>query len=111
MAFQDFTLTKLGQAAIGTSAATLYTVPAATRALVKCIDIGNTTGSAMTVSVHLVPSGGSPGTGNVLIPAVALSANSILHWEGAQVLNTGDFISTIASATGSTITASGAEAI
>jgi hypothetical protein len=98
MAFSTFTLTKLGTGAIGTSAATLYTVPVSTRTMVKSIDIANTSGSAMTVTVYLVPSGGSVGAGNMLLPDVT-------------VLDAGDFISTVASATGSTIHVSGAEAV
>ena len=110
MAFQTFTATKLAQAAITTSAVTIYTVPASTRAMVKSIIIANTTGSAVNVTVNLVPSGGSAGTGNQIIPAVALSGNSVFQLDTAQVMNTGDFISVIAGATGCTITISGAEA-
>ena len=111
MAFQVVTPVKLGQAAIAITLATLYTTPALTRTFVKDIDIGNTTAAAVSVSVYLVPSGGSSTSATILVPAVSIPANSIFQWTGTQILNAGDFIQTIASAVGCTINASGAEAI
>lgn len=110
MAFTSITPAKLAQAAITTSNATIYTVPAITRALVKCIDIANTTAGPVNVTVNLVPSGGTAGAANALIPGVAMAANTAMHWDGFQVMNAADFISVIASATGCTVTISGGEA-
>jgi hypothetical protein len=61
MAFQNITGIKLGQAEITTSFTTIYTTPATTRTYVKDINICNTTATSLTVSVCLVPSGGTAG--------------------------------------------------
>ena len=109
MAFDVITPVKLGQAAITVATATLYTVPASTRAFVKNIDIANTTTAAITVNVYI--GAGAAAAGNTLIPSISIPANSTLSWEGVQILDATDTIQTDASATGCTITASGAEAV
>lgn len=111
MAYYDITPVKLGQAAITTSYVTIYTAPANTRAFVKDIDIVNTTAAAVSVYVSLVPVGDSAGTDNALFYANSIPANTTMQWAGTQILDTGDFISVKASATGCTITVSGAEGI
>ena len=109
MAYQNLVPTKLGQAAITGSLATLYTVPALTRTILKDFDICNTSGGALTVDVHLVPSGGSATTDNALLYGYSINANATLQWTGSQVMNTGDFIRVKASGLGCSITASGVE--
>jgi len=111
MAYYDITPAKLGQAAMTTSYATIYTTPANTRTFVKDIDIINTTGAIINIYVSLVPSGGTAGTANALFYYNALPAYTTLQWAGSQILGEGDFISVKASAAGCTITVSGAEAI
>lgn len=111
MAYYDVTPVKLGQAAMTTSYATLYTVPATVRTFVKEIDIINTTAAIVHVYVSLVPDGGTAGTSNALLYYNALPAYTTLQWTGAQILNEGDTIQVKASAVGCTITASGGEAI
>ena len=111
MSFQNITGLKLGQAAITTSYATLYTAPTGTRAYVKGMDICNTTGSSIGIYVSFVPSAGSAGTDNAVFYNAALPAYSTLQWCGMQILNAGDTIQVKASATGCTITASGGEAL
>lgn len=101
---------KLGQAAVGTGAGTLiYTAPTLITTLVKCIDVCNTTASPITVSIHLVPSGGAVGTANALRYAYSVAANSAYQWTGTQVLNAGDFIQAVAAGAGLTLTAAGGE--
>ena len=51
MAFQTFTATKLAQAAITTSAVTIYTVPASTRTMVKSIIIANTITTSLALMI------------------------------------------------------------
>ena len=75
--YQNVTPIQLGQAAITTSATTLYTVPSLTRTYLKDINICNTTGSPVTVNVYLVPSGGSAGTGNALLYGLSVAANTV----------------------------------
>jgi hypothetical protein len=112
MAFQNITGVQLGQAAITTGFTTLYTTPSspATRTYVKDINICNTTAGALGVYVHLVPSGGTAGTGNALYYNTSVAANSNIRWNGIQIMNEGDTIQIKASGTGITITVSGGEA-
>ena len=110
MAYQNIVPAQLGQAAITGSIATLYTVPALTRALLKDLDICNTTAGALTVDVHLVPSGGSATTANALLYGYSINGNATLQWTGTQGVNAGATIQVKASGLGCTITASGAEA-
>lgn len=109
--YQKVTPIQLGQAAITAAYTTLYTVPANTRTYVKNIDVCNTTGGAVSVYIHLVPSAGSVGTGNAIYYATSIAANAVLHWQGVQIMNTGDTIQIKGSGTGCTITASGGEAV
>jgi hypothetical protein len=99
-----------GNLATAPSLTTVYPVPNATRALVKCIDLANTTAAPLTVTVYLVPFGGTAGSDNALLPTVTVNGNTSLQWTGIQVLNDGDSIQASASATGMTINVSGAEA-
>jgi hypothetical protein len=110
MAFDVITPVKLGQAAITTGVTTLYTVPAATRTLLKEFSIANTTAAAINVRVFLVPSAGSAGTANAFLYDVPVPANNALQYNGIEVLNAGDTIQIQAVSTGLTIIASGGEA-
>lgn len=112
MAFDVITPTKLGQGSIGVALTTRYTVPASTRTLVKDITICNTSTTAATsISVYLVPSGGTAGATNILISNATIPPNGLFQWTGVAVMNAADFIQDIASATGCTINISGGEAI
>jgi hypothetical protein len=111
MAFDVITPTKLGQAAITVGVTTLYTVPAATRTLLKELSIANTTAAAINVRVFLVPSAGAAGTDNAFLYDVPVPNNNALQYDGIQVMNAGDTIQIQAAAGGLTITASGAEAV
>lgn len=98
---------KIAQGAIGTTLSTFYTVPASSTLLVKDFDICNTTAATITITMYLVPSGGTAGSSNMIVPAYSLPANAMMQWAGTQVLNAGDFIQIVASAVGSTINISG----
>lgn len=113
MAFDVITPVKLGRGALATSPSltTVYTTPALTRAIVKCIEVCNTTSGALTLNIYLVESGGTAGASNQLISALSIAANSTFQWTGTQVLNTGDLIQANGSGSGLTINASGAEAV
>jgi hypothetical protein len=111
MAFDVITPTKLGQAAITTGVTTLYTVPAATRTLLKEFSIANTTGASINARVFLVPAAGSAATTNAFLYDVSVPANNALQYNGIQVLNAAETIQIQAASAGLTITASGAEAI
>jgi hypothetical protein len=109
--YQVVTPTSLGQAALTTTIATIYTVPALSRAFFKQMSVVNTTAGAVTVNIHLVPSGGAASTANAIYFEYSIAAKGTLDWNGMHVLNTGGTIQAKASATGITITASGGEAV
>jgi hypothetical protein len=111
MAYSNITPLQLGQAALTTSYATIYTVPANTRTFVKDMDIINTTSAVIGIYISLVPSGGTAGTSNALFYNVQLPANTIVQWAGSQIIDAGATIQVKASATGCTITVSGGEAV
>lgn len=101
---------QLGQSAITTGSGTLvYTVPTGYKADIRDVCIANTSSSAITFSLSLVPSGGSAGTANRMFPDISIPANTLIHWCGNQILDTGDFIQCIGSASGVTVTVSGDE--
>ena len=101
---------KLAQGAIGTGAGSLaYTVPNTYRTEVRCIDVCNTTSGALTLALHLVPTGGSVLASNMLFPTVSISANTMVQWSGVQLLNAGDFIQAIGSGSGLTMNITGNE--
>ena len=102
---------QLVQSAITASDVSIYTVPADTKALVKDFMICNTTGGALTVNVHAIPSGGSVGTGNALLYAYSIAANTTYHWTGTLVIETGGALGVKGSGLGLTITVSGAEVL
>jgi len=101
---------KLNQSAIATGAGTLiYTVPTQYKASVNNIDVCNTTSGTLTIAIHLVPAGGAAATSNMLFPTVSIDANTMIQWSGNQILNSGDFIQGIGSASGITVNVSGNE--
>jgi hypothetical protein len=107
-AFQIVTPAKFCQLAIGTTLTLGYTVQSLAAAYLKDIDIPNTTGAPISVTVYI----GNGATGsNVLIPNVTIPANSIFQWTGTQILNAGDMIQAVASGLGCNLIASGATAV
>lgn len=111
MAYTTITPVRFGQAAITTSATTLYTTPTSTRALIKEISVVNTSSTAATFDVYFVPLSGTAGTSNALFYEQPLAAKQTLQWNGMQVLNAGQTIQVKASTTGLTVVASGGEAV
>lgn len=113
MAFQNIVGLQLGQAAMTTSYATIYTVPSnpATRTYVKDITIVNTTSSAIGIFVNFVPSGGSASAANAVFYNNALPGNTTVQWTGSQILNSGGTVQVKGSSAGCTVTVTGGEAI
>lgn len=86
-------------AQLTTGATTLYTATAI-RAQVHAANFLNTSGGAVTVTLHLVPEGGALGDANMIMKAKALNAGEAyksLELIG-QWLNPGDTIQALASA-------------
>lgn len=71
----------------------------------------NTTAGALTISINLVASGDSAGAVNTVVKTKSLAANEAYTFPEVvgHVLAAGGFISTLASATGISIRASGRE--
>lgn len=95
-----------------TGIATYYTVAAGKTATIKKLTITNTTGSAETFDLHLVPSGDSATASNQIQDGVSVAANSTLVVNAAtdHVLEAGGTIQALASAGSAlTIIASGNE--
>jgi hypothetical protein len=101
---------KLAQGAVTTgSGSLLYTVPTGIRTEVLDINISNTTSGSLTCALHLVPTGVAVAASNMLFPTVTIPANTLVQWTGCEVLNAGDFIQGIGSASGITVNITGHE--
>ena len=83
------------------SAATLYTVPASTTTTVKTILLSNYTATDRAVTIYLVPNGGTAASGNTILGAVNVPANTTTTIDTAIMMPTGAFLSGYASATSS----------
>jgi hypothetical protein len=99
--------------ALTTSAQTIYTCGTngntGKLGLIKSIDVTNTTAAALTVTIYLVPFGGTPAASNALYFGTSVAANSILSWRGTQILAAGGMIQALSSGAGLTINAAGGE--
>lgn len=94
------------------SAATYYTVGASTRAQIQAMTITNRNASSRTVTIHLVPSGGTADDTNIILAAKSLAQNEsykVIEAIG-QWLEAGGTIQALASAaTSVNLVASGIE--
>jgi hypothetical protein len=82
-----------GQVA-GTTATTVYTVPASSAVKIATAVLCNVTGSTVTVSVSVVPSGGAVDGTHLVVSSYSLAANDstkVTEIEGAM-LDAGAFI-------------------
>lgn len=90
---------------------TQYTCPAATRFLIDKFTGTNTTGASQTITVNVVTSGGAAGVANMVVQTKAVQAGETYNFPElvGQVLQPGDFISTLTSALSITGRCSGRE--
>jgi hypothetical protein len=79
----------------GTTATTLFTVPASTFYIVKHINICNTTSSAATVTINLVASGGSAAANNRMVSSFNVEANNTVNLDVSWTMAAGKFISAL----------------
>ena len=94
------------------AAAVYYTTPVNTVTTISAMSVTNTTGTARTVTVHLVPSGGSADATNVVCSARTVSPGETFNVFGAigQTLAAGGTIQALAdAATALALVASGYE--
>lgn len=95
-----------------TSAATYYTAPANTTAKIEACVLTNTSGAGRTVTMHLVPSGGSASASNRILSAFSIAAGVSYSVDEAigQVLETGGTLQALSDgATAVSLVVSGAE--
>lgn len=94
-----------------TAQTTQYTAPSGARALLDKFTATNTSASTASLSINLVTSGAAAGTGNLVVQTKALAPGECYTFPElvGHVLESGGFISTLASAAGITIRASGRE--
>lgn len=94
-----------------TAATTLYTVPVGVRATIDAAVATNTTGAAITLTVNLIPPGGTLGADNRLVSAASIAAGAsyALPEIRLQDMSASSSINMVASATGLTIRVSGRE--
>lgn len=95
------TTKQMSRGAASLTSATLYTVPAATTAVVSNIIVTNTSGSAQTFTLNF--------NGTALFTTTAIAANSTAMFDLKQVLATTQTISGLASATSVNFHISGVE--
>lgn len=83
-----------------TSVATYYTSPSNTQCVIRKLSFCNTSAGAVTVTVYLVPSGGTAGASNTLHSAKSLAAGETWSSPDAegQVLGSGATLQMLASA-------------
>lgn len=94
----------LGQAApANTSNANLYTVPAATSAIVSTIAIANTTATAATADIFVRIAGAAAATSNAILYDASVSANSVATFTLGMTLAATDII-TIQTGTANALT-------
>ena len=112
MAYTRIVPARFGAAelAVSPTLTTIRTTPVYVRDILKTFDVANNTAGPATVSVYLVPSGGTASSSNLLVPDVSIPAHSIFQWSGTQVTDAGATIQATASIAGVTLTASGGEA-
>lgn len=94
------------------SATTEYTAPTSTKAVIHRFTATNTTAGAITLTIHIVPSGSAVGASNMVLSALSIAANTTTDITQIQdhVLDAGDSIAVLASAaTSITIRCSGRE--
>jgi len=93
-----------------TSGSTLYTVPGAKSTIVKNIVLANTTGTESTMTISVVPSGGSASASNRILSNYAVPANGVATLDCSIVMPTGAFLVGTNGTSGAvTVTVSGVE--
>lgn len=80
------------QGVLGTSTATLYTVPASTWLMLRNVFFCNTNASARDYTMYIVPSGSSAGDSNKIFGAISLAGLGRDGWGAWTTLEPGDTI-------------------
>jgi hypothetical protein len=93
------------------SAVTYYTAPTATRAIPRSAQLVNTTASAVSCTVYVVPSGGTAGAANTVISGKSIAAGETYNCPELvnQVLEPGSTLQALGN--GVTLAVSGVEIV
>lgn len=97
----------LFQGAITTSPVIVYQVPSLTTAIIQSIDIVNTSPTARSVRVHVVPPGDTEGTENALIYDQTVAPHGNIAYGGPLILEEAWSLVVLGNDTGLTVTVSG----
>jgi hypothetical protein len=78
---------------------TIYFAPVSTKTIIDKFTATNTDGSTRTLSVNIIPNGGSVGGDNLIVSTISITAGSTADLTELQnqILNEGDAISVVAS--------------
>jgi hypothetical protein len=89
----------------------IYTAPAGvgSYAIVKSINVANTSTSGQVFSINLVPSGGSTGVDNVIVGNINMTGNNVFSYETSIVMPPGSTLRVSQVANNLTFTISGVE--
>ena len=103
----------LAQAAyVSSSGASIYAPAASTKAIIDKLTVTNVSGSDRTLSIYLVPSGGSAGDSNLIVKTATVTAGATSDFSQIQnqILNSGDQLYLLSSASSALVArASGRE--
>lgn len=105
---QTLAVTQVSSANTETDA---YTVPSASSLKIGTASLCNTTTGMITVSLSIVPEGGTAGTANRVLYQYPLAAGDTLSlnsYLAGALMGAGDFVSLNCSATGVTLSMTGA---
>lgn len=103
----------LNEVAIAPAFTILRTTPIFSIDYVKVINIANNGNSTAVVSVHFVPSGGTPDNTNIILPSLRIKKKTVLQWcpEGAVTTAEGWTIQAQSSIAGVCICVSGGNGV
>jgi hypothetical protein len=89
----------------------VYTAPSETGgyAIVKSINVANTSTTSQVFSINLVPSGGTLGANNVIVGNISLSGNNVFSYDTSIVMPQGSTLQITQDSTSLTFTISGVE--
>ncbi len=97
-----------GPTALTTSAATQYTVPGSTKAVLRSLHVANESGSSADFTASI----GTDGAGKRLFKNVPVGVGDSFDWSGFIVLDAAEVVQALASAgTALTLTLSGIEIV
>lgn len=109
--YNNLATTSLFGGPLSASYATLFTADAGTPAHIDSIAFTNTTGAAISVSLSLVPPGGTASAANAVFSGNSIPANTTIPWTSKIIVPMGYTVQALASATGLNVNIAGGKSI